>query len=171
MSSIFIPCASVRRFAAISGYIPDGAEVYFTADERDLPELITRFTEICSVAGSASVVSMSLEDLAPSVVEAAEKLGGIEKMIFAPDLASESTIFLDLPEHEFLEHMEAVEGFFSLCKCAVPYMMGQECAEITALLPEEAQNAASVALSAALKAISERLLEELAPYGITVKTA
>lgn len=166
MTGTFIPCASLARSSDISEHIPEGSEIFFTAPEKELGALSEIFSKKGRVAGCAPSLSMTLEDLAPAVIDAAEKLGGISSMVFAPELSTGSTLFLDLPEQEFLDHLAALGGFFSLCKCALPYMMGQENAAVTLLLPREADNTASAAFSAAAKAVTEKLGEEFEPYGI-----
>lgn len=170
MASIFIPFASAARFDEIVKNISPDAEVCFTAPAAELDVLAKKFSGVCSVKGFSASASQSLEDVAPIVVDAAEKLGGISVLVYAPALRSTSSIFLDMPEEEFMDHLNAVGGLFNLCKCAIPYMMGQVSPKIVIALPKEADNAASAVFAASAEAIAEKLSKEFLPYGISVLT-
>ncbi|MEG1824424.1 MAG: hypothetical protein RR501_06585 [Cloacibacillus sp.] len=169
MAKYFIPCASVARASDIISAAPEGSEIYFTAAAHEAADLRGAFGAAYGVCGFSAAASMTLEAAATGVIDAAEKLGGFEKMLFAPALSSSAQLFLDLPEDEFASHMEAAAGFFNLCKCAIPYMMGQPEAEIIVALPLEAENATTGMFRATMTALCRSLSEEFSQYGIGVK--
>ncbi|MDO4562055.1 MAG: SDR family NAD(P)-dependent oxidoreductase [bacterium] len=165
---IFLPFAP-SALSALTGLIEDGVVYYTCADAGGTAALEERLKEISGCAGGCVTAEMTLEAIAPAVVSCAENLGAIDRLVYAPELKTQGELFLDLTEEDFTAHTVAVNGLFTLCKCALPYMMGGESPEIIVKLPRERENLTAGMYRAAVKAVAESLNGELAPYGVNVK--
>lgn len=168
MRRIFLPFASEATLPAAASLFPAGAAVFFTVtDAGSAPSVHSALEGLgLECAGWSVTEDGSLELCAPAVVECAEKLGGIDELIFAPELSTTATLFLDLPEDEFIAHTSAIEAIFGLCKCALPYMMGADGAAVRIMRPKERGNLTSSVYNAAISAMAERMNAELTEYGV-----
>lgn len=120
-------------------------------------------------AGRCVTASFDLASIAPAVVECAEVMGGIDRLIFAPELTSNGRLLLDLSYDELTQHTAALNGFFALCTCCLPYMLGREEAEITVLLPREEDNCISRIYRAAVEAAAKSIGEELSGCFVKIR--
>ncbi|MBQ9882085.1 MAG: hypothetical protein IJM42_05700 [Synergistes sp.] len=141
-------------------FITEKAENDFTADDG------TPFR----CAGRCVTASFALDSIAPAVIECVDALGAIDRLIFAPELTTGGKLLLDLSCDELKEHTDAVNGFFALCSCSVPYMLGRDEPEIMIVLPQEKDNCISRIYRAAMKAAAESIGEELSCCGVKVRS-
>ncbi|MDO4988490.1 MAG: hypothetical protein Q4E17_05665 [Synergistes sp.] len=162
---IFVPFAP----AALAGAFDTvrGSKVYFTSLSDEDALVFERSLPDC--AGYSVVRSSALCNVAPSVIECAEKLGGIDKIFFAPALTTRGSLFLDLDEESFVSHTEAFTALFMVCKCALPYMMGGREPEVLIELPHETENIISGVYCAAVEKLAKDMNNELAEWGVNVK--
>ena len=121
-------------------------------------------------AGRCVTASFALDAVAPAVIECVEATGGIDRLVFAPELTAHGRLLLDLSCDEMTEHTDAVNGFFALCTCCVPYMLGRAEPEIVIVLPQEEDNCISRIYRAAMKAAAGSVGEELSGCGIKVRS-
>ena len=121
-------------------------------------------------AGRCVTATFALDTVAPAVIECVETLGGIDRLVFAPELTAHGRLLLDLSYDELTEHTDAVNGFFALCTCCVPYMLGRDEPEIIIVLPQEEDNCISRIYRAAMKAAAESVGEELSGCGVNVRS-
>ena len=165
---VFMPFASpvlddVARFF-------EGCEVFYTCVCEDLKEDVERkINEYGRAAGGLVTPNTEMETISPAVIECAETLGAIDRIVFAPEINAEGRLFLDLSEDQFNDHINALKGFFMLCKCALPYMLGRDKPEIIVRLPQDRRNLTVQVYRAAIMTAANNLSEELAQYHIEVR--
>ncbi|MDO5116687.1 MAG: SDR family oxidoreductase [Synergistaceae bacterium] len=165
---IFIPFAPARSYPRGAADFVEGGELFLTApDAGALERAQAALGGAADIIGGSLTKDMSLAEIAPAVIECAEKLGGIDMILFMPDIGSREPLFLDISPDDFTAHTAALNGFFMACKCALPYMMGGESPVIAALLPAEPANIAESMYRAAMESIIDGMKAEFESYGIT----
>ena len=111
----------------------------------------------------------ALADLAPAVIECAEALGGVDAVVFAPALSSKERLFLDISPDDFAAHASALNAFFEICKCALPYMMGREAPVVAVRLPAAPANLTERMYRAAMESMLGDMAEEFGAFGVSVQ--
>lgn len=163
---IFLPYLSPAACEAYASVIEKGSAVFFTVtDAAAAPAVSAALEGSASVVGWAHTPAMTLEDAAPATVQCAETLGGIDELIFMPQLPKAEPLFLDIPEDSFLSCTSALNALFSVCKCALPYMLGETEVAIKIVSPEGKELTSRV-YRAAVEAFIEALNSELSALGI-----
>ncbi|MCE5202151.1 MAG: SDR family oxidoreductase [Synergistaceae bacterium] len=154
----------------LSAASPD-INIFFTAASvEDASLLKQKLSETGSEVGYSIFDGHNLADIASAVVDCAEKFGGIDLLLFGEWEKSEDRLFLDIEDSEFVRCTDMLLGFFRLCRCAVPYMIGRDGAAI-ALPTDNAEPASLISgmYRSASLAMVRILADELSGCGIDVK--
>jgi 3-oxoacyl-[acyl-carrier protein] reductase len=115
-------------------------------------------------------------ELSAAVIDAAERLGGIDALFYVSghhDMEEEGDkLLLDLDYAEWDGAMAAgARGFFLSCKYAMPYLVSSGCGRILALDASwrraYAQNLVEYVSSASLRAAAKFISRELSNYGVS----
>lgn len=119
----------------------------------------------------------SAQEISKSVIEAEEKFGSIDTLVYCADGdgACGSSMLLDIDEQEWDDLMNRrLKGFFLACKYALPYLVGREKSRIFLLLPEKPTAGACglhvYVADAACRAAVTHMSAELAAYGVLVES-
>ena len=170
MRCVFLPLAHDAPLPAGMAALLEGAAVWLTARGGDeiarLSEILPQSTKF---AGGSVTGGAALADVAPAVIECAETLGGVDAVVFAPALSSKERLFLDISPDDFAAHAAALNAFFEICKCALPYMMGREAPVIAARLPAAPANLTGRMYRAAMESMLGDLAAELGAFGVSVQ--
>lgn len=164
---VFFPFAPEN----ISEIIPllKGADVFYTVESKDTVDALEKkLNEVGCCVGGCITPAQTFEEISEAVYKAADTLGVMNTIVYAPILKAEGSVFLDLNAEDFAVHTTSLNGFFLICKCALPYMLGTEGAVIAVALPKEPTNAISSMYKGALTNIADAMNSELASYGVTV---
>lgn len=159
-----------------------GYDVSFTYDEEDEAQTLSADIEASGVRSMRShLSSYSSEELSTAIVETAERMDGIDLLIYMGELPegyeTDGKLLLDLDENDWDVAMNrTARGFFLACKYALPYLIGRQGARIVAVdtNPDGCEGSAERSLTAfaasrALKAVCEHLETELSHYGISAE--
>lgn len=170
MRGVFFPLAHGGPLPAGMAALLGGSSVWLTARSDDeIARLSGTLPQGAEFAGGSVAGGAALADLAPAVVECAEALGGIDAVVFAPALSSKEPLFLDISPEDFTAHVAALNAFFEICKCALPYMMGREAPIVAALLPSAPANLTERMYRAAMESMLGDLAAELGAWGVSVE--
>lgn len=169
MRSVFFPLAHGAPLPAEMEPLFEGSSVWLTARSEDEISLAAEnLPRGANFAGGSVTGGAALADLAPAVVECAEAQGGVDAVIFAPALSSKERLFLDISPEDFAAHAAALNAFFEICKCALPYMMGREAPAVAVRLPGEPANLTERMYRAAMESMLGDMEAELGAWGVSV---
>lgn len=170
MRAVFFPLARGGPFSAEIAALLCGSSVWLTArSEEEISRLSAALPQGAEFAGGSVAGGTALADIAPAAVACAEALGGIDAVVFAPALSSKEPLFLDISPEDFTAHAAALNAFFEICKCALPYMMGREAPVVAAQLPASPANLTERMYRAAMESMLGDLAAELGAWGVSVK--
>jgi|GEM_PF-3912079 len=119
-----------------------------------------------------SSVEQGLAEDANNVVECTEMFGGIDILLYAKWIDRSEKLFLDVNKDEIEPYLEQIKELFTLCKCAVPYMLGRENALILLPIDNDVStiNAPRAIYTGACISAVNVLSAEFADYGLQIKT-
>ncbi|MDR3354469.1 MAG: SDR family NAD(P)-dependent oxidoreductase [Synergistaceae bacterium] len=118
----------------------------------------------------------SSSELSISIVDTAERYGGVDTLIYQYCPRTEQTnidMLLDIDERDWDDAMDSgAKGFFLACKFILPYLINRPGSVIIVLktrspLPSEARLTEYVA-ARALEASLEHMSQEVSQYGISI---
>lgn len=160
----------------------NGYAVSFTYDEEAAAETMTAEIEAAEGDSMASRLSAySSEELSAAIVETAERMGGIDLLLYMGELPedyeADGKLLLDLDENDWdISLGRVARGFFLSCKFALPYLISRPGARVVAVdaYSGECRGAGERSLtsfvaSSALKAAVEHLETELSHYGVAAE--
>ena len=152
-----------------------GCAVCFTysSDESAALELSSQVESAGGEVLALLVARFSAEELSAAVVEATEKLGGIDSLFLFRTHGGgqdQGGMLLDLDEDDWDAEMNrSAKGFFLSCKYALPYLLGRKSSIIAALDPLSEEGSLVDGVSGtALQAAAEHISRELSNYGVMV---
>lgn len=149
----------------------EGSLIFFTVDSDGNAAALS---DMCGTSGVGCHpyinADKSLASIAPAVVACADKFGGIDVLLFDAQLKGSTELFLDISEDEFVSRTGLINEFHSLCRCALPYMLGREGASVRARVGHGLPGAATAAYNGAIIAMAETMNEEFGDYGIKAET-
>lgn len=170
MRGVFFPLAHGAPLPAGMAALLEGSLVWLTArSEDEISRLSEALPQGADFAGGSVTGGAALADLAPAVIECAEALGGVDAVVFAPALSSKERLFLDISPDDFAAHAAALNAFFEVCKCALPYMMGREAPVVAARLPDAPANLTERMYRAAMESMLGDMAEEFGAFGVSVQ--
>ena len=169
-----------RRLCAALG--ANGYDISFTYDDEDEAQALAAEIEAGSTKSMRSpLADYSAEELSTAIVETAERMGGIDLLVYMGELPkgyeTDGKLLLDLDDSDWdIALNRTARGFFLACKYALPYLIGRQGAHIVAVdtASEDCQGDAERSLttfvaSHALKAACEHLETELSHYGVSAE--
>lgn len=164
---VFFPFAP-ENISGLEPFLKD-ADVYYTAESEDAAAALEKkLCGICRCVGSCVTSEQTFEKISEAVFEAADILGVINTIVYAPELKADGKVFLDLSADDFTAHTTSLNAIFLICKCALPYMLGTEGSTIAVVLPQEPVNAISQMYNGAISSLADAMNRELASYGVSV---
>ena len=170
MRGVFFPLAHGAPLPAGMAALLEGSSVWLTArSEDEISRLSEALPQGADFAGGSVTGGAALADLAPAVIECAEALGGVDAVVFAPALSSKERLFLDISPDDFAAHAAALNAFFEICKCALPYMMGREAPAVAVRLPAAPANLTERMYRAAMESMLGDMAEEFGAFGVSVQ--
>jgi hypothetical protein len=157
----------------IISFAADGINIFFTGPSADDAYVLEK--KISEKGAYAYYYPLKegygFPDLADAVISCAEKLGGIDVLLFGGWFRCETELFLDISEKDFSSYTNMLVDFFCLCKCALPYMLGRSDAEI--MLPVEEYphlNIGRAMYRSACMAMIKNMAHEFKSYGVEVRS-
>lgn len=166
---IFIPFAPSSYPESILRGL-NGGSLYPTACDMKKLKAARLALSVCGECGVGWVTkTMTLEDIAPAVIDCVEKLGGIDCLLFAAELSSKEKLFLDINPTDFTSHVMALNAFFMSCKCALPYMLESLEPKIIVSLGSGPDNLTERMHRAAMESLLADMEKEFACYGLKVE--
>lgn len=170
MRCVFFPLAHGGPLPAGMAALLCGSSVWLTArSEDEISRLSETLPHDAEFAGGTVAGGAALADIAPAAVACAEALGGIDAVVYAPALSSKEPLFLDISPEDFTAHAAALNAFFEICKCALPYMMGREAPIVAVRLSAAPANLTERMYRAAMESMLGDLAAELGAWGVSVE--
>lgn len=170
MRGVFFPLAHGGPLPEGMAALFDGASVWLAArSDDDIARISENLPRGAAFAGGSVSGGDALSDVAPAVIECAEALGGVDAVVFAPTLSSKERLFLDISPDDFAAHAAALNAFFEICKCALPYMMGREAPVVAVRLPAAPANLTERMYRAAMESMLGDMAEEFGAFGVSVQ--
>lgn len=124
---------------------------------------------------SSLVPGYTSEKLSAAIVDTAEKMGGIDILVYMGEppesYEPEGKLLLDLDEYDWDIAMNPIaKGFFLSCKYALPYLINGINAKVAAVGSNPCGECAATVFAslAALKTLAKHLESELSHYGVSV---
>lgn len=155
-----------------------GFDIGFTysGDREDADALVREIAALGAEASAFEVSRFAASELAEAVVQTAERLGGIDVLVYCnvreQGYETEGKLVLDLDEEDWdVAFARGAKGFFLVCKYALPYLIGRPGARIVAV-DSNPPGCGDCALSEyvasrALHAAAEHIATEVSYYGVS----
>ncbi|MDO5563426.1 MAG: SDR family oxidoreductase [Synergistaceae bacterium] len=167
----FIFSATIDSLNYILPECGNGSLVFFTADTEKAAAGLVEFCAASGVEAFPYICSdKNLAAIAPAVIGCADKFGGIDTLIFDVSRDDKTSLFLDITEEEFVFYTNAINEFHSLCRCALPYMLGRDGASVIARAFKEPSGAAQAAYNGAVSEMVKAMRGEFENFGVKVET-
>ncbi|MEG1642054.1 MAG: hypothetical protein RR272_02970 [Synergistaceae bacterium] len=158
--------SNLKSFSSLESHTLSKEDSFFIL-LNDYKDFLLDSAECCSFT---LVDKSDLQSIAPGVISCAEKFGFISNIIFVPFFKDDDVVFLDITEDNFSSYLSYVSALFSICKCAVPYMLGTDCAKIIVPIEKDPVGVSRCMYKASILSMVQEMRKEFEMYNVSVET-